>query len=72
MRSAKGVVRTFITTRKTGNTIALTQGMHLITTSGQYLVRIRLMANIPNDAIFRCVEHVMQRNRQFYCAKIGR
>ena len=39
--------------------------------TGQNLVRIGLMADIPDQAVIRRVEHVVQGDRQFHRAQIG-
>jgi len=72
VRGAEGVVFAFGATRETGNAIELTQRAHLVATAGQNLVRIRLMADVPDDAVFRRIENVMQGNRQFDRPQIGR
>src|SRR5450830_785246 len=72
MRGAEGVVLALGTARKTGNPIELAQRRHLIATAGEDLVRISLMADVPDDAVFWCVEDVVQGNRQFHRTEIGR
>ncbi len=38
----------------------------------QYFVWIRLMADIPDQAIMGCVKHIMQRQGEFNCTQTGR
>jgi len=72
MRGAEGVVRTLAAAREARDAILLAQHGHLVAPAGEYLVRISLVADVPHDAIFRRVEHVVQRNGQLDRAEIGR
>jgi ribosomal protein S14 len=72
MGRTEGVVFAFSAARKTRNTIALTQRVHLIAPASEYLVGIRLMTNIPDQPVFRGIEDVMQRDRQLDRTEIGR
>ena len=63
VRGAKRIVLRFAPPWKAGNPAELTQRTHGRFAAGQNFVRIRLMANIPNNTIVWCVVHVMQRNR---------
>ena len=54
---------------KTTKATALAQGTNPIASAGQYLMRIALMANIPNQNVLRRIKDVMQRHRQFDNAK---
>ena len=71
MAGAKSVVIAFFPARKTGNAAALTQGFHGFAPSGQNLVRVGLVAYIPDNLVCRSVVHVMQGNREFNRTKIG-
>ncbi len=72
MRRAEGVVGALFTTRKAADAAELTQAGHRLAAPGQDLVRVALMADIPDQAVFRRVEHVMQRDRQLHGAQVGR
>ena len=50
----------------------LTERRHPVAAPGQDLMRIGLVADIPNQAVFRGVEYGMQRDRQFDGAQIRR
>ncbi len=50
---------------------ALAQRLHAVAPSGQDLVRIGLMADIPDDAVLRRVEDIMQGDGQFDHAEAG-
>ena len=39
--------------------------------SGQYLVAVGLVAYVPDDAVVRGVEHVMEGDGQFDCSQAG-
>ena len=41
-----------------------TQRVHLVAAAGQDLVRVGLMADVPDNPVTRRVEHVVQRNGQ--------
>ena len=62
MPNPKGVVLALATRWKRCKAARLLDGMQLIAPSGQYLMRIGLMADIPNEAVVRRVEHIMQRD----------
>ena len=64
MRRAESVIFAFGPLGEAGKAAALTQRADAIAPSGQDLVRIGLMADIPDDAVARRVEHIMQRHGQ--------
>ncbi|MPN43031.1 hypothetical protein SDC9_190590 [bioreactor metagenome] len=72
MCSTEGVVFAFATSRKAGNAAPMAQSAHRLATAGQYLVAVGLMTDVPDDAIFRRVKDVVQRDRQFDRAQIRR
>ena len=65
MRGAEGVVFALDAPRKAGNATQLAQCVHALAPTGEDLVRIGLVADVPHQAVTRRIEHVMQRNRQF-------
>ena len=71
MRGAEGVVLAFVTARKAAQPAQLAQGVHTLATTGKNFVRIGLVSNIPDDAVLRRVEHVVQRHGQLYRAQVG-
>ncbi len=70
MADAEGVVFAFGTARKPGNAAGLAQPGHRRATAGEDLVHVALMADIPDDAIRRRVEHIVQGQGQFHRAQI--
>lgn len=64
MTDAKGIVRAFVAGREGRQTILFADGGHAITTPGQDLVRIGLMADVPNQFVVRRVEDVMKGDGQ--------
>ncbi len=68
---AKRVVLAFVTTGKARQAIELSQRRHALAPSRQDLVRISLVAHIPHDAVFGCVEHIVQRNRELHRTQVG-
>ena len=71
MRGAKGVEHTLGALRETAQATQLAQGGHALAPPGDDFVRIGLVAHIPDDAVLRGVENVMQRQRQLHRAQIG-
>jgi hypothetical protein len=39
--------------------------------AGEDFVRVGLVAHVPHDAVFRRVEHIVQRNGQLHRAQVG-
>ncbi|MNS99349.1 hypothetical protein D3C72_1337490 [compost metagenome] len=71
MRGAEMIVFGFGAPRKSGNTAELAQGGHGLAPAGQDLVGVALVADIPDDAVARGVEHVVQGDRQLDRAQVG-
>ncbi len=65
MADAKGVVGAFTATREGGQTVLLAQAGHLFAAAGENLVRVGLMANVPQQAVVRRVIDVVQGDGQF-------
>ncbi len=72
MAGSESVVVTFVPSGETGDAVRHAQPAHRRTPSGQYLVRIGLVTDIPHQLVFRRVVDVMQRDGQFHRAEIGR
>ena len=68
---AESVVLALHALGKARQTTELAQRTHAITATGQDLVRIGLVAHIPDDAVIGRVEHRVQRHRQLHRAQIG-
>lgn len=71
MAGTKGVVLGLVTPKKTRNSAFLFDRVKLIAATGQYLVGVGLMPNIPNQSILGSIKYVMHRNREFYGAEAG-
>ena len=71
MRGAEAVVFAFRALGEAGQAAALTQRPDAVAPPGQDLVRIGLMADVPDQPVVRRVEHVVQRDRQLDDAKAG-
>ena len=54
-----------------GQTALLAERFDSVAATGQDLVRIGLVANIPDQPVMRCLEHIMQRHRQLDDAEPG-
>src|SRR3984885_11370765 len=65
------VILAFRALGKTAQASALPQSSDPIAPSGQDLVRVGLVANVPDDAIGRRVENIVERDRQFDYAEAG-
>ncbi len=71
MGGAEGVVLALRALGETGETAALSQRADAVAPAGEDLVRIGLVADVPDDAVGRRVEHVVQRRRQLDHAEAG-
>src|SRR5271166_2378490 len=56
---------------ESGETAALTESSDPVAPSGQDLVRIGLMADVPDDPVRRRIEHIVQRHSQLDYAEAG-
>ena len=71
MARTKGIERGFAALGKSGQTVLLAQRFNPVAATGQYLVWIGLMTNVPDHPVMRCIENVMQRHCKFYNTKSG-
>ena len=71
MGGAERIVIAFGALGETGQPAAGAQGADAVAAAGQDLVRIGLMADVPDQAVARGVEHVVQGRRQFDDAEAG-
>ena len=65
MRRAEWIVIGFAAFGEPGQPALLAQGRHPVPPPGQYLVRITLVANVPDQFVMRRIEHRMQGDGQF-------
>src|SRR5690349_15599374 len=72
MSRAEGVVFAFLASRESGDAAPHAQLAHALTAAGEYLVSVRLVADVPHDTVVRRIEHVMQRDRQLDRSQVGR
>src|SRR5439155_18600173 len=72
MRGPERVVRRFVAARESRRSAPLAQLVHLCATAGEDLVRVSLMPDVPDDAIARRIENVMQRDRQLDGTEVRR
>jgi hypothetical protein len=71
MRRAEAVVFAFRALSKSGQASALPQCSDPVPPSGQDLVRVGLMADVPDQLVCGRIEDIMQRNREFDNAETG-
>ena len=71
MRRAERVVFALGALGEAGQAVALAQRADAVAAAGEDLVRIGLMADVPDQPVVRGVEHVMQRDRQLDDAEAG-
>src|SRR5258708_2315310 len=64
MRRTKSVLVAFCALGETREPAALANCTDASAASGQYLVRIGLMSDVPDNFVIRRIEHEMQRHRQ--------
>ena len=69
MRRAERVVLALGALGESGKTATGTQRADAITAPGEDLVRIGLMADVPDDSVIRGVEYIMKCGGQFDHAK---
>jgi len=67
--NAEGVVFTFAALRESTQATVLAVGVKPVAASGQNFVTVSLVADVPNQLVFRCIERVVQCHRQFYYAQ---
>ena len=71
MRGAERIVFALGALGEAGQSAALAQGADAVAAVGEDLVRIGLMADVPDQPVGRRVEHVVQRDRQLDDAEAG-
>ena len=71
MADAERVVFALGARRKRREAATLLDGVELIATAGEHLVRIGLVADVPDQAVARRIEHVVQRDGEFDRAEAG-
>ena len=71
MGGAERVVFAFGALGEAGQPAALAQRADAVAPAGQDLVRIGLVADVPDELVARRVEHVVQRDRQLDHAEAG-
>ncbi len=71
MADAEGVIGTFAAAGEGGQAVLLAQGGHLFAAAGEDLVWIGLMADIPDQAIFRRLIDIVQSDGQLDHAQPG-
>ncbi len=71
VRRTERIVIAFGPLGEAGQPAAGAQGANAIAAAGQDLVRIGLMADVPDQTVARGVEHVVQRRGQFDDAEAG-
>jgi hypothetical protein len=71
MRGAERIVFALGALGEAGETVALAQRADAIAASGQDLVRIGLMTDVPNQPVVRRIEDIMQRDGEFDHAEAG-
>jgi hypothetical protein len=65
------VVLRLVPLQKAGKPVLPADGWERFVAAGQDLVRIRLVTDIPNQEVGRCLEDPMKCNRQLHRAQIG-
>ena len=72
MADAEGVVRALAALGKAGDAAVHAQAAHAFAAAGEHLVRVALVADVPDQPVLRRVEDVVQRDGQFDGAEVGR
>ena len=68
---AEGVVLTLAAGRKGCEAAVLLDGVQQLAATGEHLVRVRLMADVPHQPVVGRIENVMQRHGQLDRAQAG-
>lgn len=71
MAGDEGIEGAFLPLGEAGQAIGLAQGMHTLPPAGEDLVGIGLVAHVPDDAVLRGVEHVVQGHGEFDHPQVG-
>ena len=71
MPGAERVVLAFGAAGEAREPVLLAQGADAVAAAGQHLVRIGLVANVPDQPVIGSIEHGMERHRQFDHAEPG-
>src|SRR5262245_20093832 len=69
MRSAEWIILALQAPGEAGEASTLTDAANAIAAAGDDLMRIGLVAHIPDQAVARCVEQIVQGHRQLDDAK---
>ena len=69
--NAEGIVFALRPFREAGQAILSTDAVHAFPAPGQDFVGIGLVADVPDQAVFRGIEDVMQGNGQFQDTQAG-
>ena len=69
---AEGVVAALGALREAGDAAVLAQAGHRLAAAGEHLVGVGLVAHVPDDAVVGGVEDVVQGDREFDRAQVGR
>jgi len=72
MRGPEGVVLALAALREARDAAELAQRGHALAAAGQDLVRVALVADVPDQAVARRVEDVVQRDRELDRAEVRR
>ena len=71
MRGAEGVVARLGAAREARDAVDHAQARHRLAPSGEDLVRVGLVPDVPDDAVLGRVEHVVQRDGELDRAEVG-
>ena len=71
MGRAKWIERAFSAKGESVKAAGLTDGADTLAAPGQNFMGVRLMTDVPDNAVFRCVKNIVQRNGQFDYAETG-
>jgi hypothetical protein len=71
MRRAERVIGAFGPLGEARQPVLLAQGADPVAPPGQDLVRVALVAHVPDDLVARRVEHRVQRHGQFHHTQAG-
>ena len=65
MPYTEGVVFAFAAFGEARQAASVAHGVHLLHAAGENFMRVGLVAHVPDDAVFRGIEYIVQGNGEF-------
>ena len=72
MAGVKGIAVALLALREATHAAIFTHLIEAVPSSGQNLMGVRLMPDVPDQLVLRKIQHTVQRDRQLHDTEIGR